>query len=61
MKAKFDILTQPWIPVIDKNGVAQEIGLLEALEQAHTYQSIRDTSPMVEYSCLLYTSDAADD
>lgn len=50
MKAKFDILTQPWIPVIDKNGVAQEIGLLEALEQAHTYQSIRDTSPMVEYS-----------
>ena len=50
MKAKFDILTQPWIPVIDKNGVAQEISLLEALEQAPTYQSIRDTSPMVEYS-----------
>ena len=50
MKASFDILTQPWIPVVDKNGIAQEIGLLEALEQAHAYQSVRDTSPMTEYS-----------
>lgn len=50
MKASFDILTQPWIPVVDKNGIAQEIGLLEALKQAHAYQSVRDTSPMTEYS-----------
>lgn len=50
MKASFDILTQPWIPVVDKNGITQEIGLLEALEQAHAYQSVRDTSPMIEYS-----------
>lgn len=50
VKASFNLLTQPWIPVIDRNGTAQEVGLLEALERAHTYRGVRDISPMVEYS-----------
>ena len=50
VKASFNLLTQPWIPVIDLNGTAQEVGLLEALERAHTYRGVRDISPMVEYS-----------
>lgn len=50
VKASFNILTQPWIPVLEKGGSIKEVGLLEALEQAHTFCGIQDASPMVEYS-----------
>lgn len=50
VKAAFNVLTQPWIPVSDSNGTKSEVGLLEALERAHTFRGIQDASPMVEYS-----------
>lgn len=50
VKASFNILTQPWIPVSEKSGATKEAGLLEVLEQAHTFCGIQDASPMVEYS-----------
>lgn len=50
MKVSFDSLTQPWIPVLGLDGTTREVGLLEALEQAHTFRGIQDASPMAEYS-----------
>lgn len=50
MKASFNILTQPWIPALELDGTTREVGVLEALEQAHTFRGIQDASPMVEYS-----------
>lgn len=50
VNASFNILTQPWIPVSEGNGTTKEVGLLEVLEQAHTFCGIQDSSPMVEYS-----------
>ena len=50
VNASFNILTQPWIPVSEKDGTTKEVGLLEVLEQAHIFCGIQDSSPMVEYS-----------
>lgn len=50
VKASFNVLTQPWIPVSGPDGTTKEVGLLEALEQAHTFRGIQDSSPMAEYS-----------
>ena len=50
VQASFNILTQPWIPVSAPGGTTREVGLLEALEQAHIFLGIQDPSPMVEYS-----------
>ena len=50
MKASFQILTQPWIPVKELDGTMKELSLLETLERAHLLSKIQDPSPMVEYS-----------
>lgn len=50
VKASFNVLTQPWIPVLERNGTTKEAGLMEVLEQAHIFCGINDSSPMVEYS-----------
>lgn len=50
MKASFQILTQPWIPVKELDGSMKELSLLETLERAHLLSEIQDPSPMVEYS-----------
>ena len=50
MGASFDILTKPWVPVLDAAGQKTELGLLETLERAHELQAIQTASPMEEYS-----------
>lgn len=50
MKASFNVLTEPWIPTLDQEGVTRELGLLEVLERAHELQTVRSASPLVEYS-----------
>ena len=50
MSISFDVLTQPWIPVVDKDGKEAELGLLDALSQAHQWRRIHHPSPLVEYS-----------
>ena len=50
MGASFDILTKPWVPVLDAAGQKMELGLLETLERAHELQAIQTASPMEEYS-----------
>lgn len=47
MKASFQILTQPWIPVKELDGSMKELSLLETLERAHLLSEIQDPSPMV--------------
>ena len=62
MSASFDILTEPWIPVVEPGGGQRELGLLDVLERAHTFQAVRDASPLVEYSLyrflILFLMDA---
>ena len=50
MKATFDILSEPWIPVVGENETTGELGLLETLERAHRLRAVQDPSPLVEYS-----------
>ncbi|MDO4516617.1 MAG: type I-E CRISPR-associated protein Cse1/CasA [Bacillota bacterium] len=50
MKATFNVLTNPWIPTLDQDGITKELSLLETLERAHELQGIQAASPLVEYS-----------
>ena len=50
VRASFNVLIQPWIPVKELDGSIKELGLLKTLETAHLISGIQDPSPMVEYS-----------
>ena len=45
----FDVLRQPWIPVIRMDGTREEVGILSALEHAHELRAIHDPSPIIEF------------
>lgn len=45
----FDVLTEPWIPVIRIDGSRDEMGILTCLKQAHELREIRDPSPIIEF------------
>ncbi len=45
----FDLLQEPWIPVVDLKGRRLELGLLQTLYRAHELREISDASAMVEY------------
>ena len=49
MSYHFNVLTEPWIPVVDPSGNQQELGILDTLERAHELREISDGSPLVEY------------
>jgi len=46
---KFDLITEPWIPVVTADGYSTEVGLVEALTQAHRFAALRDPLPTVEF------------
>ncbi len=46
---KFNVLTEPWIPVRDKQGNVREMGILEVLEKAVELTEITDAMPHYEY------------
>lgn len=48
-RATFDVLKEPWIPVIRLDGSSDELGILDCLEQAHEIREIKDPSPIVEF------------
>lgn len=48
-RPSFDVLTEPWIPVVRLDGAADELGILPCLEQAHHIGEIKDPSPIVEF------------
>jgi len=46
----FDVLREPWIPVIRRaGGPAEELGILPCLGHAHEILEIRDPTPIVEF------------
>jgi len=47
LKAKFNLVEEPWIPVL-REGRVEEVGLREALLQAHTITRIETPSPLEE-------------
>lgn len=50
MKASFDVLERPWIPVVLQDGTRQEMGIRQVLTHAHELQEISEASPLEEYS-----------
>ncbi|MBI4774287.1 MAG: type I-E CRISPR-associated protein Cse1/CasA [Deltaproteobacteria bacterium] len=45
----FNVLTEPWIPVIRLDGSRDELGILSCLEQAHELREVRDPAPIIEF------------
>lgn len=45
----FNVLHEPWIPLVRSNGEQEELGILGALSHAHEFAAIRDLSPIVEF------------
>jgi CRISPR system Cascade subunit CasA len=48
-RPSFNVLTEPWISVIHLNGLRQELGIVQCLEQAHELREIRDPAPIIEF------------
>lgn len=48
-RPSFNVLTEPWIPVIRIDGTRDEMGIMPCLLQAHEIREIRDPSPIVEF------------
>jgi CRISPR system Cascade subunit CasA len=46
---RFDVLREPWIPVLRVDGATAELGIMGCLEQAHILSEIKDPSPIVEF------------
>lgn len=47
--ASFNVLTEPWIPVADKWGKIEELGILDILERAPDLTEISEPSPLMRY------------
>ncbi|MEI7968367.1 MAG: type I-E CRISPR-associated protein Cse1/CasA [Betaproteobacteria bacterium] len=46
MTPRFNLIDSPWIPVRTMEGEVQEVGLLEALVQAHRLKALAEASPV---------------
>jgi CRISPR type I-E/ECOLI-associated protein CasA/Cse1 len=46
---KYNVLMEGWIPILDLDGNRKEVGILDALENAHKYRSVVASSPTVTY------------
>lgn len=45
----FDLITQPWIPVVNARGQTELMGLRDVLIRAHEFRALRDPLPTVEF------------
>ena len=48
-RPSFNVIMEPWIPVIGLDGRSAELGIQPCLEQAHELREIRDPSPISEF------------
>lgn len=48
--AVFDVLREPWIPVLRSDRSSASLGILDLLEQAHELKSLNSESPLENYS-----------
>jgi len=46
---KYNVLTEPWIPIEDMQGQAGQVGILDALKEAHKIRCVKAASPLVSY------------
>lgn len=49
MKKKYDLMSEPWIPVVDLEGNRLQLGIRNVLLKAHTLREVSDASPLIEY------------
>jgi CRISPR system Cascade subunit CasA len=47
--ASFNLLTERWIPVVDKQGMRNEYGIMDTLIKAHELSRICDPAPSVQF------------
>ena len=47
MKLSYDLLKEPWIPVLTKDGTIEDVGLRDLLVRAHELREIAHDSPLV--------------
>jgi len=53
MKDKeFNLLYEPWIAVLDKNGNSEEVGLIEVFERAHEIKMLSGELPTQDFATL---------
>ncbi len=45
----YDLLYEPWLPVLDLAGSPAEVSLLECLERAHELREVAEASPLVTF------------
>jgi CRISPR system Cascade subunit CasA len=45
----FDLLAEPWLPVVTREGREEEVGLREVLCRAPELRELRDPIPLVEF------------
>ncbi len=50
MNPSFNLIDEPWIPVIWLDGKSEELGLLDTLARAHEIREVLDPSPLVTAS-----------
>lgn len=46
---QFNVLTEPWLTAVARDGREQECGLLDLLEHAHEFQAVVDPSPPIQF------------
>ena len=49
MENSYNLLKEPWIPVLDGSGNIIEMGIINLLKKAHEYIAISDSSPLMQY------------
>lgn len=47
--ATYNVLTEPWIPTVDKQGGLRELGIADVLASAHELEAIVDSSPLIQF------------
>jgi CRISPR system Cascade subunit CasA len=45
----FNLLTEPWIPVVTGDGTKRELGIEDVLARAHNINGIVDSSPLLQF------------
>ena len=56
MRVSFNVLNDPWIPVVALNGSREILGIRETLQRAPELKEISAVSPLEEYSIYRFLS-----
>lgn len=49
MSIRFDLIAEPWIPVVNGDETISYVGIWDALQTAAESKGISDASPLVEF------------